>query len=63
MYNVGCLLTNLDMCVTSQCMYATMPLVRTYMYDSAKMPLKGLLCMCKTITLIRTYMCSSENFL
>ena len=36
MYNVGCLLTNLDMCVTSQCMYATMPLVMTYMYDSAK---------------------------
>ena len=31
MYIVDCVLTGLDMCVTSLCMYATMPPVRTCM--------------------------------
>ena len=71
MYIMYHLLVGLDMCVlyrptvgldvwyylfASWCTYETMPLVRTYMYNSGKCLWEGYYCVCKTMPLIRTYM-------
>ena len=43
------------------CIWKTMPLVRTYMYDSINFLSKGCCCMCETMPLSRLLMCVQNN--